>query len=542
MTVTEAPRAAAPATVDPTPVAPSAGVAAVVGSGDPRMIGRLFVGTSLVFLLVSGVVGAMAGVERIDTSSADVFGDDFVRAYSLHTLTGLFLVVLPLLLGLATAIVPLQVGASTVAFPRASAAAYWTYLASGALVVASFAFDGGPFGSDTEGVELFVLAFAALLVALTVATISVVTTVIALRAPGMTLRRTPVFSWSVLAGGVVWMLTLPVLAGVTVLAYVDLTRGPGLLGGSTLLYHRIAWVFWQPTVYAFAVPALGIVADVVPTFARRRLFKHNAAVLLVGLFAAVSFGGWTQLGLATDGASTTPWLFGGPWMATAFVAVVPVLALFGLLATTLRKGSPRAAAPLVLALGGLLLVLVGVAAGVATVIDDLDLDGTTWMTGQANLVLIGTITAAFAGVAFWQPKLSGKLLPEPLLGLTALLLVLGTLVYAVPDLVTGAMGQLRVVGGGAEGLDDLDTIEVLNLVSVIGGVLVVAGVLTFVLALAKPKGSTEVGDDPWEGHTLEWATSSPPPVGNFAAVPAITSEAPVYDARHASSSATEAAQ
>ncbi|HLM64272.1 MAG TPA: cbb3-type cytochrome c oxidase subunit I [Acidimicrobiales bacterium] len=542
MTVTEAPRAVAPATADPTPAARPSGVAAVVGSGNPRTIGQLFIGTSLIFLLVSGVVGVLVGLERIDTSSADVFGDDLGRAYTLHTITGLFLVVLPLLLGLATAIVPLQVGAATTAFPRVSAAAYWTYLISGALMVASFAFDGGPFGSDAEGVDLFVVSLAAVLVAHTVAAISVVTTVITLRAPGLTLRRTPLFAWSSLVAGVVWVLTLPVLAAMLVLAYVDLRHGGQLVGRSDRLYDHIAWVFWQPTVYAFAVPALGIVGDIVPTFGRRRLFKHNAALLLIGLFGALAFGAWAQLGVTNDGGVDTPWLFGGPWVTTGVVAALPVLGLVGLLATTLRKGAPRLGAPLLLGLAGAVLVLAGVAAGVATVIKPLDLDGTTWMTGQANLVLLGAIAAGFAGVAFWSPKLAGKLLPEPLLGLSALLLLGGTLIYAVPDLVTGVMGQLRLVAGGAEGVDDIDTVEALNLVSLIGGVIVVLGILAFLLAMAKPRGAGQVADDPWEGHTLEWATASPPAVGNFGTLPEIASEAPVYDARHASSTAsTEAA-
>ena len=539
MTVTEAPRAVAPAAAAPTPTAPATGVAAVVGSGNPRMVGQLFVGTSLTFLLVSGVVGALVGFERIDLAANDIFGDDLLRAYALHTVTGLFLVVLPLLLGLATAIVPLQVGAATIAFPRASQAAYWTYLASGGLLVGSFAVDGGPFGTDAAGVELFLLALGGVLAALTVAAVSVATTVLTMRAPGMTLRNTPLFSWSALVAAVVWSLTLPVLAALMLLAWVDLRQGQQFLGGPAGIYDRIAWAFWQPTVYAFAIPALGIVGDIVPTFARRRIFKHDAAIVCIALFGALAFGAWAQLGFEMDGSLTTPFLFEGPWVAVSFLAIVPVLAILGLLANTLRLGAPKAGAPLVVGMAGLLLVLLGVAAGGATAIDALDLDGTTWMTGQANLVLIGALTAGLAGVAFWAPKVFGKLLPDPLVGLAGVALFLGALVYAVPDAIAGAVGQARLVAGGGVAEPDIDTVEVLNLVSAIGGVIVVLGVVAFVLALARPRGAATVADDPWEGHTLEWATTSPPPPGNFAELPEVTSEAPVYDARFAS---TEAAQ
>jgi heme/copper-type cytochrome/quinol oxidase subunit 1 len=503
------------------------------------MVGQLFVGTSLTFLLVSGVVGALVGFERIDLAGNDVFGDDLLRAYSLHTIVGLFLVVLPLLLGLATAIVPLQVGAATIAFPRATQAAYWTYVASGGLLVASFAVDGGPFGTDAAGVELFLLAFGGVLAALAVASVSVATTVLTLRAPGMALRRTPLFTWSALVATVVWTLTLPVLGALTVLAWVDIRQGQQFLGGPSGIYNRIAWVFWQPALYAFAIPALGIVADIVPTFARRRLFKHDAALAVIGLFGALSFGAWAQLGFTMDGGVTAPFLFEGPWIAVSFLAIVPLLALFGLLANTLRLGAPKAGAPLVVGLAGLVLILLGVAAGGATAIDALDLDGTTWMTAQANLVLIGTLTAGFAGVAFWAPKVFGKLLPDPLVGLAGVALFVGALAYAVPDAIAGTIGQARLVAGGGVAEADVDTVEVLNLVSAIGAVIVILGVVAFVLALAKPRGAATVADDPWDGHTLEWATTSPPPPGNFAELPEVTSEAPVYDARHAS---TEAAQ
>src|SRR4029453_4800864 len=288
MTVTEAPRAAAvEAAAAPSPSAPPTGLAAVVGSGDPRTIGKLFVGTSLLFLLASGVAGTLGGVEQFQSDTSEIFGaETALRVFTLHPPAGRFRGVLPLVLGLAPPVVPLQVGAATVAFPRASAAAYWTWLVSGGVMLATYALDGGPFGRDSEAVALYALALIAVIVALTVATISVVTTVLTLRAPGMSLRRTPLFSWSMLVGGSVWLLTLPVLAGSLLLPYLHLRYGQHFLGGSSGVYDRVAWVFWQPTLYVFAVPALGVIADVVPVFARRRHQRHRAAMFFIGLAAA----------------------------------------------------------------------------------------------------------------------------------------------------------------------------------------------------------------------------------------------------------------
>jgi heme/copper-type cytochrome/quinol oxidase subunit 1 len=557
MTVTEASRdvveasggAGAGAANAPSPSAPPAGLASLVGSGDPRAVGKLFVATSLLFLLAAGGTGLATGFDRAIEVSDAYLGGTAKQVYSLYAVSGLFLVVLPLLIGLATAVVPLQIGASTVAFPRASAAAYWTYLTAGGLILAAFALDGGPFGNRPDPVALFIAGFIALLVALAVAAISVVTTVLALRAPGMSLRRTPLFSWSMVVAGTIWTLTLPVVAAMMLLTYVDLRYGQQFLGGADGVYDRLVWAFWQPTVYAFAIPALGIIADIVPVFAQRRHHKHRIAMFLIGLFGVLSFGAWAQLGTTIDGSgSPTPWLYDGTWIVVSFLALVPVLGLLGLWTTTLGLGRPRLRGPLLLALPAGLLLLLGVAAGLGTAVEDLDVAGTTWMTGQANAVLIGTLLAGFAGLTFWAPKLYGKLVPEGAAGLAAVLVLLGALAYTVPDALSGVLDQSRFVVGDLEGLSsvssaDLDTVKVLNLVSAIGAAVVVAGALAFIAALAKPRGRTEVGDDPWAGHTLEWTTASPPPVGNFAELPEVTSEAPLYDARHAAAaSVTEAAE
>ena len=543
MTVTEAPRAAAvEAAAAPSPSAPPTGLAAVVGSGDPRTIGKLFVGTSLLFLLASGVAGTLVGVEQSQSGTTEIFGaDTALRVFTLHSTAGLFLGVLPLLLGLATAVIPLQVGATTVAFPRASAAAYWTWLASGGVMLATYALDGGPFGSDSDAVGLYVVALIAVIVALTVATISVVTTVLTLRAPGMSLRRAPLFPWSMLVGGSVWLLVLPVQAAMLLLAFLDMRYGPNTFGAAGHLYDRIAWIFWQPTLYVIAVPALGIIGDIVPVFARRRHQRHKAAMVLLGLAAAFGFGAWAQLSVTTDGSGSSPWVNGGPWQVVSVLAVLPVLGLLGLWTTTLGRGRPKLGTPLVLAMLSGLLVFLGIAGGIATAIVSLDLVGTTWMTAQALLVLIGTIVAALAGVAFWAPKLYGKLLPDALVRLGATLVVLGALVAAVPLAIAGGMGQSRFVAGGIDTVasGDVSTVETLNLVSAIGLGVTVFGALLVVGAMLVRRRGDGPGDDPWEGHTLEWTTTSPPPVGNFATLPAITSEAPLYDARYAPASSTE---
>jgi heme/copper-type cytochrome/quinol oxidase subunit 1 len=543
MTVTEAPRDVAesdPAAGGPPAVVTEdrpAGLAALVGSGDPATVGKLFVGTSLLFLLVSGVAGVLVGFEQVDTARFEVIGSGgFGQVVTLHSVTGAFLVVLPLLLGLATAVVPLQIGASTVAFPRATAVSYWTWLVASGLLLAAYAADGGPFGGDQEAVALFVAALIAVLAALCVTTVSILTTIVSLRTPGMSLRRMPLFSWSMLVAGSVWLLTLPILAGVLLLAYVDVTYGQQFLGGADGIYDRIRWVLWQPTLYVFAVPALGIIADVVPVFAQRRHKRHRVAMALIGSFGVLSFGAWTQLGTGVDGeaADPTPWLDEGVWTAVSFLVLLPMLGLLGLWTGTLLAGRPRLVGPLLCSLVAGALLLLGLAAGAATAVEGLDLVGTTWMTGQAYAVLIATLVAAFGGLAYWAPKLYGGLVPEAVTRLVAPLLLVGAAVVAVAYAVGGLLDQPQWVLGDLSGNSDESTIEALNLVAAIGGIVVVLASLLLILGVVRAwRASAEaMDDDPWSGHTLEWATSSPPPIGNFATLPEVTSEAPVYDARY----------
>jgi heme/copper-type cytochrome/quinol oxidase subunit 1 len=275
MTVTEDAPTATKAPSDPAaPAASSVGIASVLGSGDHKVVGRLWLAAALAHLVVVGVAALAVAAERFDTSSIDLVSEDwFAQVFTYRSVAGAFLFLLPLTIGVATIVVPLQVGASTLAFPRAAAAAAWTYLVGGGLVVGAYAIDGGPFGNDTDGVRLFVAAFALVLVAQIVAWICIMTTIVALRAPGVSLRRTPLYAWSNLVAGAVWLLTLPVLAAVVVLMYIDVRYGgaPGFMaGGAPAVYARIAWVFGQPTVFAFAIPVLGIVGSVVPVFSATR--------------------------------------------------------------------------------------------------------------------------------------------------------------------------------------------------------------------------------------------------------------------------------
>jgi heme/copper-type cytochrome/quinol oxidase subunit 1 len=537
MTVTADAPAAAPASESTAPALAPTGLAAILGSGDHKVVGRLWVVAAMIHLVLVGIVAVLVSAERVDSGSFDVLGSDWVlQAETFRFIGAVFLLVLPLTIGIATVVVPLQVGAPTIAFPRAAAAAAWTYLLGGGLLLGAYAIDGGPGGSDADGVELFVAAFAVVVSAQLVAWICLLATVLALRAPRLGLARVPLFTWSVLVSGGVWLLTLPVLVALAVISFLDVRYGGFLDGSEEGVYARIAWAFDTPTVYALAIPALGVVGSIVPVFAQTRHHLHRVALGLIGAFGALTVGAWTAPRLGGD----LPWLYDGPWIVVTIAALLPVLGLVGLWALTIARGKVSFASPLLFALAAVVLLLLGLTAGglqsiepIETLVDGdgTSLHGTSWTTGVTALVLLSAVAALFGALVYWAPKVLGSTFGEGGARLVALLVLLGSALGGLAELTAGLLGQPGTVTLAAA--DNTDTLETLGLVATIGdGILVLGGLLFLVLLARTAARDADAGADPWSGHTLEWATASPPGPGNFSTLPEITSEAPLYDARH----------
>ena len=521
--------AATPATAAPRPSTPSTsrpqgGLLGVFGTGDHLVVGRLWVAASIVFLLISGVAGALIGVERFDTTHYDVLDSkNYAQTLSLHGVSGIFLFLIPLVVGLATIVVPRQVGAATIAFPRAAAAAFWGFLIGGGLVVTSYLMNGGPFGGNDKGVDLFLASLALVVVALGLASVCIATTVVAARVPGLTLDRVPAFAWSMLVAAAIWIATLGVLFGLLVLLYVDHRYRVFSAGSNFQIDGWLRWTVTQPTVYAAAIPVLGFVADVVPVFARNRLRRHGVVIGAIGAFGALSFGAWSfaQFG----GAETTQF---APdltkqalYIGMAFAALLPLLVLAGAMADTLRRGRVRIASPLLFAVAALLMLLAGVAAGAVRVVTPLDLVGTTADASVAHYVLGAAAIAALGAVHYWWPLVVTRPMKEGLGLLTAGLLLLGTIALSLPDLISGFLDEPH---GSLLTQTPRDGVEALNVVSFIGGALLLLGALVFLINLASSlAGRADTVTDPWDGFTLEWAAD---PV----AVP-VTSAAPLLDAR-----------
>jgi heme/copper-type cytochrome/quinol oxidase subunit 1 len=501
-------------------------------NADHKAVGRQFVAGSLLFLLLAVILGIMGAAERFDTESIDVFPDvdSFFQAFVLQRLSLIVLGVVPLLLGLGLAVVPLQIGSPAVAFPRAAAASFWGWLIGAALLVAGFAIDGGlgaPGGDvDRDATALTLLAFGMVILALMLGAICLVTTVIALRPVGMRLEGVPFFAWASMVGGAVWLLTLPVLFADVVKAYVDVAgRPPILFGVPETMAGEFAWAFRQPQIYAFVIPVLGIVFDVVATAAKVRQRNRGVVLGAIGAFGLLSFGAFAQQ--VGDGVNAP---INAVYVAMGVVVVLPLLILLGGVADSLRRGASNVGLPSFPLLASILtmLLLLGAAVlGAVRVIDPFELIGTSADGAHLAAVLLAGLVGGAAGLGHWGVKLTGRVWGAGLGRLAVLLLALGTLLVAVPDLVSGFLDQPDFAVGSVE-----DGVEAMNVIAFAGWIVVLLGLLALIgTAAASLTSRVAAPADPWGGQTLEWLSPSPPPIGNFVdPLPPVTSPTPLLDA------------
>jgi len=487
-----------------------------LGTGEHTVVGVVYILASILFG-VAGLVGwALTGIHG---ATGSFLSDSVAEQVFQTSALGLVLLVLvPLFLGIGTYVVPLQVGARTIAFPRAAAAGLWTWLLSSGLFIVAASIDGGFGGGRPEAVSLGLLSVLGLILALLLGTVCVLSTAIGLRAPGMTLDRVPMTTFALLAGGAVWVLTLPVLAANLLLMWVDLRYGDGSLSGSQGQFAQVAWILQQPQIYAFVVPGLGIVADVVATFTGTRLERRGLFLVGIGAFAVLGIGAWAQPVLFPDASEQLV------WQVISVAQVLPVLLLLGGLATALRKGRPALRGALGLALVSMLVLLLAVVAGALLAITPLDLRGSgSAEVGQFALVVAAGLTMAAAGVAYWSPKMTGRMPSDAPAKL-------GTPLMLVGGVLAGA--SLVVAGFETKFSGIADLLDALTWISVVGAGILALGLVLALLGLLSGTrhGAAEAGADAWgTGQTLEWKYASPPGDHVLGDLPVVHSPEPLLD-------------
>jgi heme/copper-type cytochrome/quinol oxidase subunit 1 len=524
---------------------------------DHKYIGSLFVAAALVFLLVGAVLAAIMRAQLTTADASVVGAHTYDQLFTMHGTFSVFLFLLPVWLGLGSAIVPLQVGASRIAFPRVHAMSFWLFLIGAAMVAAAPAasdvFSGWTLSSPIpdklgfpgNGPDFLILGLGLVCVAAVLVAVNLIVTILQLRAPGLSLRRVPVFAWSMMVSSAVMILALPVLVGAFVMLFVDRHYGASLFsgytggrGGNPLIWPRLFWFGAYPLLWALLIPALGAVTQIVATFCRRPLFSHDRAAAALGAVGVLSFAGW--------GSEVTTLHHARPMFILGALAVLAPVALLVLnwLATlrvagketpdrrALRRGFGEP--PMVWALGLLPVLGLGLAASVVSALDAGRSAHTNyWQAGQQHALFFGAATiGAVAALTFWAPKLWGRQLSAALGRLEALAVIGGTLLMVLGMLVLGAQDMALHLPSYTSD----DGWGVGNLAVTVGGAIMGLGLLLLVLDLLVSvvlRRGDVAGPDPWAGHTLEWATPSPPPIHNFDALPEIRSATPLLDLRRA---------
>ena len=513
--------------------APSA-VAAWVTTSDHKRLGRMLIVSGLVALLGIAAVGALLGFERIDAAATTLDANSITQLFAINRVGLAFFAVLPIMLGLAVAVVPLQLGARSLAFPRLAAAGFWAWLFGVVLIVISIASNGGPGGGAPTFVELFIASYAVMLVGLTAIAGSIATTVLTTRAPGMNMRRVPLFSWSALVSALGLLLVLPVAAGTVIYLYVSYRYNKVPFGGNTGMLGYLGFTLTQPTTFLFALPAIGFAAEMIPVTARRRMPMRNVLLAGVALVGVAVLGGITQVN------QSLPWSGSGlnlDDLGTKIADLVNYLVFIGLpligllvvllLAPLAFKGTrPKITAPFLFGFFGVLMVFVGMLGALVNGITDLGLSGTVFEEGVSNYVLYGAVIAGMGAVSYWGPKLWGRRLNEKALIPLALLGTLAVVLSSLPYYIAGFADQ----PAGAVTFDYAGPHNIWNVLVTLGHLAMLLTVLSFgAVALKGFRSGPAAGDDPWDAHTLEWATSSPAPVNNFAEVHSVGSAEPLLD-------------
>ncbi len=519
------------------------GLTGLIGTGDHKALGRVLITLSVLVVAAAEVLGFLLRLDTIDSDTHQLLS--LAKWYSLSTLqpTGILLVgLIPLLLGIGLVMIPLQIGARTVAFPRAAAAAVWGYFVAGTLFIVSYFTGGGaPVDTGQEGIEvitrsasvdLWALSVVLLIACIIVLSVVLVTTVFTQRAPGMTMTRLPLFSWSMVVAGIMWAVTLPVAAALMILVWVDHSHGAILSGGSNA-FSQLVWLFEAPQIYVLAIPALGIAGDIVSTFTRvRDGFRRGLSMLYVGAFGILAFGAYTVPMYARfldDAVPAMP--LGNPVVTVG--AILIVFPMLGMLAVTLDKfvrgsrvSGPVKAAPLPGAVVSIILLVLAVILGLFATFESLGLNGTLYEDAIAQLVIGATIAAASAALFHWASKIAGANALNAMGMIAAVLVGLGSGAIALADVIASVTGSEHQHVYGSTGLN---TIALIGWAAVAGTVFLTV-IALFVALKRYIDSDVDTEADPWGvGQTLEWATASPPLYEDFVEIPPVTSGSPLLD-------------
>jgi cytochrome c oxidase subunit I len=513
-------------------------------STDHKVIGNLYFITTMAFFMFGGVLALAIRAELAFPGLQYLSYETYNQFFTMHGTIMLLLFATPLFAGFANAIMPLQIGAPDVAFPRLNMIAYWFYLFGGLITISGFLTPGGaasfgwfayaPLNSTVNspgvGGDLWIMGLYMAGLGTILSAVNFITTIITMRAPGMTMFRMPIFTWNTLVTSFMVLVAFPILAAALLILEADRSLGAHVFdaaNGGPILWQHLFWFFGHPEVYIIALPFFGIITEILPVFSRKPVFGYVGLVAATLAIASLSIAVWAHHMFAT-GAVYLPF-----FSFVSFLIAVPTGIKFFNWIGTMWGGSISMRTPMLWAVGFLTTFLFGGMTGVILAMPPLDFQvtDTYFVVAHFHYVVFGTVVfAMFAGYYFWWPKLTGHMLDETLGKIHFWMLFIGFHTTFLVQHWLGVEGMPRRI---ADYLPS-DGFTGLNQISSAGAFLLGASMIPFLWNVWKSRRGPLVNtDDPWGwGRSLEWATSCPPPRHNFTSLPRIRSESPAFDLHH----------
>ncbi len=529
----------------PQPHAEATGLLAFLTTTDHKRIGLAYMFTAFAFYLVGGALAMLIRAELARPGEQLVNNATYNELFTMHGSIMLFLFLGPFAFGLANYFVPLHIGARDMAFPRLNALSYWFFLFGGITMLSGFltadgAADFGWTGyaplssvirSPGVGADLWIIALVLTGLSGVLTAVNIVATVLTMRAEGMTMFRMPIFTWNMLVTSILVLIAFPMLTAAAAMLFADRHFGAHIFdiaaGGQPILWQHLFWFFGHPEVYILVLPYFGVITEILPVHSRRPVFGYAGLVFATISIAALSVGVWAHHMFVT-GAVSLPFFTG----FSMLIAVPTGVKIFNWLGT-MWGGSITFTVPMLFAIGFIFTFLLGGLTGVllATAPIDFAVTDTYFVVAHMHYVLFGgSVFALFAGIYHWFPKITGRFLSVRLGKVHFWMTLIGFhLTFAIQH-VLGLRGMPRRVPDYV----DAYGFDWMNLLSSVGAAVLGASTLPFLWNVWRSwKHGELAGDDPWGGHTLEWATSSPPPAENFTGpLPPIRSDRPVWDQHH----------
>jgi len=514
-----------------------------VTTTDHKKIGIMYLVLTFVFFMMGGVEALLMRTQLAAPGQTILTGERYNELLTLHGTTMVFLFVVPVMAGFANYFLPLMIGARDMAFPRLNALSFWLLLTGGVVFYCTLFFNPPEAGwwsypplssiqfSPSGGQDAWIFLIHLTGLSSLLGAINFYATVMNMRAPGMSWGRIPLFVWAILVYAVLLIIALPVVAAAVTMLLTDRHFGTHWFDptahGSPVLWQHLFWFFGHPEVYIMILPGFGIISEIVPVFSRKPIFGYKAIAASTVIIAFLATLVWAHHMFA----SPVPIVVLGFFMLSSYLIGIPTgIKIFNWIAT-LWRGSIVLATPLYFTVGFIAIFLVGGITGIflATFPVDWQLNDTYFVVAHFHYVLMGgAVFSIFAGIYYWFPKMTGRMLSESLGKTSFWLMFVGFNVAFFVQHALGLDGMPRRIytyspanGWGTE-----------NLISTIGSYIFAAGILlTIVNVVRSLKVGKLAGPDPWKGNTLEWFVSSPPPSNNFDVIPRVRSIEPMRDIR-----------